>query len=153
MQLMQLCTYSGQLQVSLWFCGRRALCLRHKCGCRKTRTGHKQEQETAREQHDMHFHRLNTTWIVVAEVNTWRWEFWLMRKPFKWFLWLIPLENPKGSLRQNYGIREEFGASQRQQKEMRKKWHLYIFCHMTCLLQWQVKWIQCRVSIPTSYSN
>lgn len=55
MQLMQLCTYSGQLQVNLWLSGRRAQCLWHKCGRRKTWTGHKQDQDTAREQHDMHF--------------------------------------------------------------------------------------------------
>lgn len=55
MQLMQLHTYCGQLQVTLWFCGRRALCLRNKCGRRKTWSGHKQDQGEAGEQHDMHF--------------------------------------------------------------------------------------------------
>lgn len=130
--LMQSCTYSGQLQVNLRFCGGRALTLRRECGRRGTRTGNEQDQDAAREQHDMHFHFTQVE-LERPSLNTWRWKFWLMGKPFKWLLWLTEAE---GSLRQCCGIREGFAESGGHRK------------NNSFIVMWQ-----CLVSISASYRH
>ena len=57
-------------------------------------------------------------------LNTWRWEFWLMRKPFKWLLWLMPVANPKKASKSTM----ELGRGLETTKDStKKKWRSMSF--------------------------